>query len=518
MSDKDRFSLYGNVLDVALARRARRWQDMFIEKFDYDAAEEYDLSLQPNGYLGDVFGLQDIARDVDGTPIDPASGIAVGTVRMGYGHYRIAMAGASAAAAMGLTPYWLDLLAIPGITSDVINWWNTNYSRYSRLSQRSALFNRYVWESITTGDRTLPGLNWLLNRYAAAWPWRFIKANARDYRMSELFGPLHASLPSDLPILGSHMWNTMGAVAGGMENVVDMMFDNWPMAFQLIEGAQHGVQSPSGYYGFRAMRGFDDKGRILKPTPPEALHYVGHHVDHELVENIEPDSAARIGRVYGGEPRRLLIAMGGAGAQSDLFLELVRHCLPKIERGELTLFVNLGDHQDNWQWLQSQLGDDAKRAILHDSWMGTRDFVDSIRADNASGLHVLLFDNTFHAVYATNYLMRVVDVMITKPSELAFYPIPKIFNERVGGHEAWGAIRSAELGDGTVETRTAAQTCQAIDLLVDESDLVEMYCKAIVRNKSIGIYDGAYRCVELATGRRWVRDSEGAGRVETPVS
>jgi hypothetical protein len=121
---------------------------------------------------------------------------------------------------------------------------------------------------------------------------------------------------------------------------------------------------------------------------------------------------------------------------------------------------------------------------------------------SADGLHVFLHDNIFHAVYATNLLMRVTDVMITKPSELAFYPVPKIFNERVGGHEMWGAIRSAELGDGTVETRTVAQTLQAIDLLTDETDLLELYCEQIVKHKSIGTYDGAYRCVELATGRK----------------
>ena len=70
-------------------------------------------------------------------------------------------------------------------------------------------------------------------------------------------------MPSDMPILTAHMWNCMGAVAGGMTNVVDMMFDNWPMAFQLTEGAKHAVQSPSGYYGFRIMNQFDEKDRKL---------------------------------------------------------------------------------------------------------------------------------------------------------------------------------------------------------------------------------------------------------------
>jgi len=508
----DGFSLYGNVLDAAQAHRARKWQQTFIDKFHYDPAEEYTLRLADNPYLGSIFGLKDVVRGGDGEPLDPSQGVVCATVRMGFGHYRIAMAGASAVRAMGFTPYWLDLLAIPGITSDVINWWNSNYSRFSRLSQRSRWFNEHVWESITTGDRTLPGLNWALNRFPAGWPWRFTKANARDYRMSELFANLHRAMPAEQPLLASHMWNGMGAVAGGMTHVVDMVFDNWPMAFQLIEGATHGIQSPSAYYGFRVMRGFDDKGRLLNPTPPDALRYVGHHVDHELVEGADEDCAKRLARMRNGEPRRFLLTMGGAGAQRELFKAIVDHCKPMVGRGELTLFVNLGDHRDTWEWLRTQLGDVAD-LHTHFTWEDTHGFADAIRDGAAQGIHVFLHDNIFHAVYSTNYLMRVSDVLITKPSELAFYPVPKIFNKRVGGHEAWGAIRSAEIGEGTVETRTVAETLQAIDLLAGEPDLLEMYCDSIVKHKRIGTYDGAYTCVELATGRRWVRDEAGVGRI-----
>jgi len=303
------------------------------------------------------------------------------------------------------------------------------------------------------------------------------------------------------------MWNCMGAVAGGMTNVVDMMFDNWPMAFQLTEGAKHGVQSPSGYYGFRVMNGFDERDRILRPTPADAIHYVGHHVDHELVENIEIDCAERLRRMRNGEPRRFLLTMGGAGAQRELFKAIVDHALPLVQRNEAAFFINLGDHADNWEWLSAQLGEQVARVNLIRTWEDARALADDIRHNGAGGLHVLLFDNTFHAVYSTNYLMRVVDVLITKPSELAFYPVPKIFNERVGGHEAWGAIRAAEIGDGTIETRTIPRTLQAIDLLAHEDDLLEMYCDAIVKNKQIGLYDGAYKCVALATGTTWERSA-----------
>ncbi len=500
----ERFQLYGNELRPSQARRAARWQRMFVRRFG-EPDEHYALSALDEEHLGPIFGLKNIVRDGHGEPIG-GDAVICATVRMGFGHYRIAMAGASCARAMGFTPYWLDLLAIPGITSDVINWWNTGYSRFSRLSQSSRLFNKYVWEPVTTGHPTLPGLSFALNHWAVGWPWRFLKANARDYRMSELFANLHRALPPATPLLASHMWNCMGAVAGGMTNVVDMVFDNWPMAFQLTEGAKHGVQSPSGYFGFRTMRGFDDDDRILKPVPTDALYCVGHHVDHELVHNIEVDCAQRLQRLAAGEPRRFLLTMGGAGAQRDLFKAIVEHCLPLVAAGKVTLFVNLGDHRQNWEWLEGQLAPARGSLHTHFTWEDTRGFADAIRRGPASGVHVFLHDNTFHAVYSTNYLMRVVDVLITKPSELAFYPIPKIFNERVGGHEAWGAIRGAELGEGTSEARSIPEALNAIDLMTHEGDLLDLYCRHIVKNKSIGIYDGAYRCVELATGKSWIRE------------
>ncbi len=504
------YLVYGNAIKQSQSKAADKWQAMFVRKFNYDPNEQYTLSLHGNPYLGRIFNLKDILRDELGEKIDQENSIICSTIRMGFGHYRIAMAGVSCARAMGFQPYWLDLLAIPGITTDVINRCNTNYSACSQWSQKSRLFNKYVWEAVTTGEPTLPILSSFLNSWIPGWPWRFLKTNVKDYKMSELFRNLFQALPSDIPILTSHMWICMGAVAGGMTNVVDMMFDNWPMAFQLTEGAKHGVQSPSGYYGFRVMRGFDENNKILDPVPTDALYYTGHHVDHELVENVESDCESRLRRIKNNEPRRFLLTMGGAGAQKELFKAIIEHCIPLIQKDHLALFVNLGDHKSNWDWLQQELVKDQDMIHTHFTWEETQTFADTIRSQTVSGLHVFLYDNTFHAVYATNYLMRVVDVMITKPSELAFYPVPKIFNERVGGHEMWGAIRGAEIGDGTIESRSIPQTLQAIDLIRQEDDLLTMFCDCIVKNKHIGIYDGAYKCVELATGKKFERHTLGS--------
>ncbi len=161
------YTVYGNPVKASHSRAADRWQRMFVKKFSYEPAEKYKLKIEDNPHLGEVFGMKNILR-VEGVkdkefamdaagpvPADP-KGIIISTIRMGFGHYRIVIAGASAPRAMGFTPYWLDLLSIPGITSDVINWCNTWYSRWSRISQNSSFFNKYVWEPVTTGEPTLP--------------------------------------------------------------------------------------------------------------------------------------------------------------------------------------------------------------------------------------------------------------------------------------------------------------------------------------------------------------------------
>ncbi|MBP5152836.1 MAG: hypothetical protein ILP13_07995, partial [Lachnospiraceae bacterium] len=115
-----------------------------------------------------------------------------------------------------------------------------------------------------------------------------------------------------------------------------------------------------------------------------------------------------------------------------------------------------------------------------------------------TGIHGFWHKNIFEAVYCTNLLMRSCDVMVTKPSELAFYPIPKLFIRRVGKHEMWGAIHSAEMGDGTLECRDIPHTLQMVDLFMNSDYLLRDMCKSIEENNRIGLYSGAYRVVEEA--------------------
>ena len=91
-------------------------------------------------------------------------------------------------------------------------------------------------------------------------------------------------------------------------------------------------------------------------------------------------------------------------------------------------------------------------------------------------------------------------MLVTKPSELSFYPVPKLFIHRVGGHEAYGALRSAEV-DGTYECETPRETADMIKLMQTDSEVLLSFNDAILKNKAAGIYDGAYNVIRLATAR-----------------
>jgi len=101
-------------------------------------------------------------------------------------------------------------------------------------------------------------------------------------------------------------------------------------------------------------------------------------------------------------------------------------------------------------------------------------------------------------VATTDILSRVADVLTCKPSELAFYPIPKLHIRRVGDHEADSARRAGELGDGTCEAREIEDALEYVELFMKSPDLLVQMNTSIIQNNKIGIYNGCQHAVEWA--------------------
>jgi len=493
--------IFGNPLPAKNVKRAERTKNRYLRKFKGDEVpKKYGARIIPENTPS--LGIRHIVPE--GDTLNREKGVVLGTIRMGYGHYRISLAIASAANSIGFTPYWLDFLSFKESRgAQIITYLENLYNIGSRMSQGSRFFNRYVWEKIT-GEAGLK-----------------LTSTARDQALTELYAPICTPLPKDMSFIATHPWTGRAAVHAGMRNVITVIPDNLPMSFHLAPGSIHTVQTPSGYFGYRSLRNMGDPERILEPMPDAQIRYTGHYVDHELVSNIEKDCDLRLKRVKDGKARRILLTIGGAGAQEKKFEAIVRFLNPYIQQGRIVLFVNMGDHKDRWDELKNTLDSEGIRYTFHNDWEKSRSFSEEVYRNDGKGIHVFLFTRIFHSVYMTNLLMRSSDLMITKPSELSFYPVPKLFIQRVGRHEAWGAIRGAEIGDGTLETESTASMLSALRLTIEEDDLIPFYCQNILKNKKAGVYNGAYNAVRLAVEARerklrGIEDERGAAVLSRP--
>ncbi|MBE7005467.1 MAG: hypothetical protein E7425_14515 [Ruminococcaceae bacterium] len=484
MQDRSRV-IFGNAISPKDYEKALKSKAKYARKYGDDANANYPAKLVNNPCLYTPLGVRDI-RVAEGTgdgSFDTQKGVIVGNIRMGFGHYRISIAMASAAHALGYTPYWMDLNSYPDTTcTKVIGAQNDLYSLGSRLSQRFYLFNKLVWEPMNYEG------------------FRKLSYNAADQKNAELMAPVFASVPKDIPVIGTHVWPAQAALHAGMKYVVNAIPDNWPMALHLAEGSVHTIQTHQSYMGYRVLNGMRGK-EVLRPMPEDSLVYTGHYVDHELVANLEKDCTARLDRKVNGEPMRFLLTIGGAGAQRELFAAVIAHLLPAVKENRAALYVNVGDYRKVWDELLKEVPGLRELSTEHfDNWPETLRFASDAIDGGVTGVHAFYHKSIFEAVYCTNLLMRSCDVLATKPSELAFYPVPKLFLKRIGGHERWGAIHSAELGDGTLECEDIPHTLQMLDLLLGEETLFRGMVDAILVNKAAGVYDGAYNVVKLAMG------------------
>lgn len=474
--------VFGNPVPRNVEIKGKISQALMKKQYNFDPNESYDLCTQKNDTLHDSLGITDIVMGTLGDPIDANKGIVVGTIRMGFGHYRIGIAMASAARSKGLIPYWFDLLSFEGTTGEkIINQVEKLYSLGSRISQKSNMFNKYFWEPLNSESFKK------LSQYVG------------DSFTTELLTGVYKNLPMDIPFIGTHSWTSQAAVKAGMTKVVTAICDNWPMALHYAEGAIHTVQSESSYLGYRIFREMTDSKDIPIPMPSSSIKLTGHYVDHELLVNLEDDCNQRIKRIEAKKERRLLFSVGGAGAQLDTLVDIIKKLKSQILEGKVTLFVNVGDHLAVWEGLQKKLPDMQDSFTTYfDDFPKVQALVDQALKEDIKGIHVFHSKNIYVAVYTTNLLMRCSDIMLTKPSELAYYPIPKLFIKRVGGHEAWGAIRGAEIGDSTIECYTDALLFPTLDLLIDEDDMLRRFIDNIIALKKLGIYDGAYKVIDIA--------------------
>lgn len=476
MGDKTS-SIFGNPIKKQTVKKAEKQKKKFLKRYGDDGKANYTFSVRENEVLSEI-GAKELVKG-EGAAFNEKT-VFIGNIRMGFGHYRISMAMASCASALGYEPIWLDLNSFKESScTKIISGQNDLYSLGSRLADKIKLFNKLYWEPLNSEG------------------FRKLDYNACDQKTAEIMANLLKNLPKETPFIATHVWPAQAAIHAGFKNVINAIPDNWPMGLHLAEGAVHTVQTQSSFLGYKALRGMD-KTRSLNPMPKGSLYYTGHYVDHELVSNLKSDTKKRLERVNGGKAKRYLLTVGGAGAQREIFRGVINALLPEIESGKAVLFLNVGDHEGVLEGLKKEIPALSKAELYKDDYKSAAAFARKALEENLEGgIYAFVNKDIFAAVYITNLLMRASDVLVTKPSELSFYPVPKLFIHRVGGHEAYGAIRSSEMGDGTYECETPRETADMIKLMQRDEEVLSSFNSAILKNGEAGLYDGAYNVVKL---------------------
>lgn len=434
----------------------------------YGLYEKTDLNLRSEESPL-VPGLSIVRKDM-GEPV--ADGVVVGTVRMGYGHHRMAYSLYTWAIARGEKAHLHDLLAFDCRESIAIKDIDGLYSQMSRVSSEMGGLVEWIWGQITSGGN--------------------ITSLELSLQLAERYKNLLEGIPNNLPYLSTYPLNGQIAKEAGFHRIVHLIPDNYPQYYLLVPGGINLVQSPAAYMKFIEMG-----------VPKESLAVAGHWVSHALASKAIPMSEARIARAEKKLKRRFLLPIGGAGAQKNYLFGMLDGLKDKLNKQKLHLWVNIGDHVGLLAELKEKL---EQSQITHQFVEGNEALMNFCKArsldkyEEADGpsLVIFHFPNHFEAFSATDILMEVCDVLVTKPSELAFFPVPKIFIRRVGDHEAASAFRSMELGEGTMECREVEHALEMIKLFTDSDGIFVRMNECIIRNSREGIYDGAKNAVEIA--------------------
>lgn len=457
-----------------LPKRMDKAKVAFLHRMNVGGAKPSTVPIPLGESLSPfVTGLRVSAKEGtrDGsTPCGADAGaIVVGTIRMGFGHHRIAYAASSWALASGKPTYFHDLLNIDSPEAQMIKDMDKLYSKGSRIATEMGGIVEKLWGNMSAKQGDENSLRIF-------------------YQMAEQIKPLLLALPKDTPIIATHCLVGLLAVACGFKNVINLVIDNHAQFFIVVPGALNLVQGPTNYH------------RLLRMgVPPDELKLAGAWIPRDLVDNLKADCTARIARAAAKKPVRLLIPVGGAGAQRTFVSNFVQALGPLVRAGKVQLLLNAGDHAHMKDAFVGALEAVAIKYETVDSLQGVKDFCDDRRkGTEPAPVTLFAFDTYFPAVATTDLVGRVTDVLAAKPSELAFYPIPKLNIRRVGDHEAYSALRASELGDGTLEARELDDAMAYVNLFVRGPELLTQFNRSIMVNGQAGLYDGCKVAVECA--------------------
>lgn len=225
------------------------------------------------------------------------------------------------------------------------------------------------------------------------------------------------------------------------------------------------------------------------PLPKENLGKNLEKVKHDLAERLlllDPNKIfinrykeiikKKLGKKYLIKPKRrltLMYAVGGAGAQKELAVPILKSLKTKIKSGKIKIILVAGTRLEVAEYFKEQT-----EKLGLEKYIGTSIVI--LSALSKKGYFALF-----------NKLLRRTDILWTKPSELSFYTalgIPIIIAPPVGYHEILNKKWLVRMGSG-VEQEDPDYTNEWLFELIKKGLLAESAWEGFIEAPKFGTYN-----------------------------
>lgn len=168
-------------------------------------------------------------------------------------------------------------------------------------------------------------------------------------------------------------------------------------------------------------------------------------------------------------PLTIMFSIGGAGAQKEIALQIVKSLKEKIKEKTLKFIISVGTKEYLGEYFAQKLQE----------------------LDLVSAVFILSAKTTKEYFAKFNEALRTTDLLMTKPSELSFYAglgIPIIIQPPIGSQEDFNQRWLLHIGAGLLQ-ENPQYTAEWLYDLLETGDLAEVAMQGFVEIEKMGTYN-----------------------------
>lgn len=200
---------------------------------------------------------------------------------------------------------------------------------------------------------------------------------------------------------------------------------------------------------------------------PQGKYYCQYRaiVEHYLGRQLLPRQSTH--------PLTLMFAVGGAGAQRGLAVQILESLKTKITQHQISYTMVAGIHNEVFAFFRAAI---KRVGLLHE--LGKH-------------IHIIHSNSTMDYFDAFNRALRTTDILWSKPSELSFYTglgIPLIMAPPIGSQERFNMRWVESVGSGTFQEDPTYTHEWLFDWL-DSGWLAESAMEGFVEAPKFGVYN-----------------------------